>query len=142
MPDEGSLQFPSDEDGAMTRVILGADCGNSPKNTLLQQLTLALAKGDLPFLTNKTTEDICWDLVGDRLIKGIDEICTVVESRVRQNQMEEIIVERVISHGKAGAVNGKWVENGKTFAFCHVFEFGTAKGNDVKKITSYVIEIE
>ena len=50
----------------MTRVIIGEDCGNSPKNIFVQEITIALANGDVKSVLNSVTEDIRWSIVGDR----------------------------------------------------------------------------
>ena len=58
----------------MTKVLRSRDCGNSPKNTLLEDLTIALAKRDTRFLIGVVTEDVRWNVVGRRaLVEAIDE---------------------------------------------------------------------
>jgi hypothetical protein len=56
--------------------------------------------------------------------------------------LSAMIMHHIATHGKAGAVNGTTkLKNGKTRAFCDVYEFSGAKGTSIKEITSYVIEI-
>ena len=43
----------------MTKVIIGEDCGNSPKNIFVQELTIAFAKGDSKCLLKNVTDDVC-----------------------------------------------------------------------------------
>jgi hypothetical protein len=42
----------------MTKVIVGKDCGSSPKNIFLKDLTVAFAKGDVQFILSRVTGDI------------------------------------------------------------------------------------
>lgn len=122
----------------MTKVNASANCGNSPKNLFLQNLTIAFATGDRAYLLESVTGDIRWNIAGQRIIQGKDAFSTALEEMRRA---AEITIQHVVSHGKAGAVNGTLVlENGKTYAFCDVYEFSGAKAASVKEITSYVIE--
>ncbi len=122
----------------MTKVNASANCGNSPKNLFLQNLTIAFATGDRAYLLESVTGDIRWNIAGQRIILGKDAFSTAL---AEMRQAAEITIQHVVSHGKAGAVNGTRVlENGKTYAFCDVYEFSSAKAASVKEITSYVIE--
>ena len=55
----------------------------------------------------------------------------------------ELTILHIATHGKAGAADGRIkLKNGKTHAFCNIYEFSNTKGTSVKEITSYVIEIK
>ena len=126
----------------MTRIIIGEDCGNSPKNIFVQELTIAFAKGDLKFLLKNMSDDIRWNRVGDQVIEGRDHFAEVLEDR-KKKPVAELSIHHIATHGKAGAVDGILkFKNGKTCAFCDVYAFGNSKGTSVAEIISYVIEIE
>jgi hypothetical protein len=126
----------------MTKVIIGEDCGNSPKNLFVQELTIALAKGDTKFILINVTEDIHWNLVGDRLIEGKAKIKEILE-QMKNDKVTELTLDHIATHGKAGAVDGRMrFKNGKTVAECNVYEFSNRKGSRVRKITSYEIELK
>jgi len=126
----------------MTRVIVSADCGNSPKNIFLQQLTIAFAKGETGFILSSVTEDIRWNLVGEKLVQGKDDFAKALE-QITKAKVAELTIHHVVTHGKAGAVNGtRKLNSGETRAFCDVYEFSGAKGTSVREITSYVIEVK
>lgn len=126
----------------MTKIIIGEDCGNSPKNFFLQKLTIAFAKGDAKSILRKVTEDIRWNIVGDRVIQGQANFAEALE-RMRADKASELTIHHIATHGKSGAVDGtRKPNNGRVHAFCDVYEFKDAKGTCVKAITSYVIEIE
>lgn len=122
----------------MTMVNIREDCGNSPKNILVQDLTIALAKGNIAFILSSVTDDVEWNIPGDSCTRGKAHLA---EALGRLPKVAEITIQHVATHGKAGAVNGtQTLTNGRTQAFCHVYEFGNTKGTQIKSITSYVIE--
>ena len=126
----------------MTKIITSADCGNSPKNIFVQELTIALASGDAKSALKRVTDDIRWNIVSERIIQGKDQLAGALE-RDKKDKAVELTIHHVATHGKAGAVNGtKKLKNRKTQAFCHVYEFRDTKGTSVKEITSYVVEVE
>lgn len=126
----------------MMRVIIGEDCGNSPKNIFVQELTIALASGDLKSALNSVTDDIRWNIVGDKVIQGKDLFAKALEAK-KKDKAVELTIHHVATHGKAGAVNGTTkFKNKNTQAFCYVYEFRDTKGSSVKEITSYGIEVE
>lgn len=126
----------------MTRVITSEDCGNSPKNIFIQDLTIAFARRDSKFILDNLTDDIRWNIVGDQLIEGKDNFAKALE-KIRNDRAIQLTVQHVATHGKAGAVNGTTkLKNGKTYGFCEVYEFSNNKGAAVKEIISYVIEIK
>lgn len=65
-----------------------------------------------------------------KLLKGMDG-----------GDMKEVIIENIITHGRAGTVNGTMTfTNDTKFGFCDVFEFTThAKDAKIKSLTSYVV---
>lgn len=125
----------------MTTIIVSEDCGNSPKNIFLQNLTIAFAKGDKKSVLGSVTNDIRWHVVGERLVEG-KEVFAEALDKIGNDRVEKLTIQHVVSHGKAGAVNGILkLKNGKTVAFCEVYEFSGAKGASVREITLYAIEI-
>jgi hypothetical protein len=125
----------------MTKVIIGEDCGNSPKNIFVQELTIAFAKGDSKSILSNVTDDMRWNIVGDKVIEGKSDFAQALE-QMKKDKVDELSIHHIATHGKAGAVDGRMKFKRKTHAFCHVYEFSNSKGTSVKEITSYVIEIE
>lgn len=85
----------------MTKVIIGEDCGNSPKNIFVQELTIAFAKGDSKFILSKVTDDIRWNMVGDRLLEGKEKIVEMLE-QMKNDKAVELAIHHIATHGKAG----------------------------------------
>jgi hypothetical protein len=125
----------------MTKIIVREDCGNSPKNILVQQITIAIAKRDLKFIHDSVAGDIHWNIVGDRLIDGKEDLTEFLK-QLKNDRVASLTIHHVASHGKAGAVDGiQKLQYGEMLAFCNVYEFGNTKGTLVSEITSYVISI-
>jgi hypothetical protein len=126
----------------MTKIIVSEDCGNSPKNIFIEKLTAAFAKCDVKYVLDHVTEDIRWNIVGDTLIEGKDNLARALE-QMQNEKIAQLTIRHIASHGKTGAVDGTIVlEDGKIRAFCDVHEFNGAKATAVSEITSYVIEIK
>lgn len=124
----------------MTKVIVSKDCGNSPKNSFLEKLTVAFAKGDAELILSKVSDDVRWKIVGEKEIRGKDDLAETLEE-LKKDKAAELKIAHIVSHGKAGAVDGTLkLKDKKTRAFCDVYEFSNAKGTSVKKIISYRIE--
>ena len=126
----------------MTRINGSDDCGNSPKNKLVQQLSIALTLGDIAMLLDSVTDDIYWEIVGERSIHGKDGL-TKALGRVEPDQLAKLTIEHVLTHGRVGAVNGTAIfSNSNARSFCDVYEFNGAKGTLVKSIASYRIDLQ
>jgi len=126
----------------MVNVIVSEDCGNSPKNQFLEKLTIAFAQRDTGFILSSVTPDIGWQLVGEKQIQGKDAFAAALAQLAADNVVE-LSIHHVVTHGKAGAVNGTLtLADGQTCAFCDVYEFNGAKASSVQQITSYVISIQ
>ena len=126
----------------MPRVIVSKDCGNSPKNLFLQQLTIAFAKADIEFILKNVMDDVRWNIIGDKLIEGKDGFAEALH-QVKSDHVEELTIHHIATHGKTGAVDGtKTFSNGKMRAFCDMYEFSNAKATAVREIISYIIEIK
>ena len=126
----------------MTSVRRSGDCGNSPKNSLLEDLTVAFATGERQILLAGTSADVRWEIVGQKQVAGKAAFVTALEE-LQAEPVAEITIQHVVSHGKAGAVNGEMrLASGERRAFCYVYAFSNAKGTQVREIRAYVLEIE
>lgn len=126
----------------MTKIIASPNCGNSPKMAFLKEFNIAFAKGNVKFLVDSVTEDIVWNIVGDRKIMGKENFADELE-KMKTKKATELAFDQILSHGKEGAVNGTMkMQTGEKYAFSDFYQFNGAKGAKIKTITSYVIEIE
>jgi hypothetical protein len=124
------------------KVNVNKDCGNSPKNLFLQRMTIAIAEGDMDPILEAVAEDFCWNKIGEKLIQGKPNLIKELD-HVNPTKVEELTIMHALTHGKAGAVDGRIKYNdGKMAAFCDVYEFTNAKGSRVKEIISFVIDMK
>ncbi|PAV30961.1 hypothetical protein CIL05_04400 [Virgibacillus profundi] len=124
------------------KVICTEDCGNAPKKQQLKDFNIAFAKNDLEFLMEYVTDDIIWNIVGEKQIKGKENFEEELR-KMNTDIAEELQMTNIITHGKTGAVNGVLrFDKKKNYSFCDVYTFSSAgKKAKIKEITSYVIEV-
>ncbi|MEJ4088944.1 nuclear transport factor 2 family protein [Galbibacter sp. BG1] len=125
----------------MTKIVSSPNCGNSPKMEFLKQYNIAFAEGNVAFLTKNVTDDIVWNVIGDKKIEGKENFVKELEE-MQAVKASELKLDQILSHGKEGAANG-WMTmvNGKKYAFSDFYVFQSAKGEKIKSITSYCMEV-
>lgn len=117
----------------MTQVQGSKDCGNSPKNQFVQDVSVAMECGEA--MPEAFSEDVTWEQSATQLVSGKNAL---LEHLGSQPKPTSITVLHAISHGKVGAANGEvTLANGHTRRFCHVFEFTNTKANCISVIKSY-----
>ena len=126
----------------MTKIISSPNCGNSPKMEFLKDFNIAFAKGNIEFIVDSVTDDIVWNIIGDKKIEGKEKL-TVELEKMKPEKVSEIVLEQILSHGKEGAASGIMkMQDGKKYAFSDLYVFQGAKGTKIKSMNSYVIEIQ
>lgn len=109
------------------------DCGNSPKNRIVQDIAVALEAGNLP--ETGIDGSTVWHRADGRKLEGAESLRSALDEVL---PAESITVSHAISHGKAGAANGVSVlAGGRTRRFCHVVEFTSVKATTIAEIDSY-----
>ncbi|MBU3820842.1 nuclear transport factor 2 family protein [Flavobacteriaceae bacterium XHP0103] len=125
----------------MTKITISTNCGNAPKREFLKNINVAFVKGDHDFLIKSVSDNIVWNIVGDKKIEGKERFREEL-NQMKAEKITELILDRVLTHGKEGAASGVTkMQNGKHYAFSDFYEFTGAKGTKVESITSFVIEI-
>ncbi|WP_373400068.1 nuclear transport factor 2 family protein [Algoriphagus halophilus] len=125
----------------MTKIISSPNCGNSPKMEFLKEFNIAFAKGDLAFISDSVTDDIVWNIIGNKKIEGKERFAVELE-KMKSKKVSELVLEQILSHGKEGAANGIMkMQDGKEYAFSEFYVFQVAKGTKIKSMTSYVIGV-
>ncbi|PRD47583.1 DNA-binding protein [Sphingobacterium haloxyli] len=117
------------------------DCGHSPKRTFLRDFNIAFGKGDANFIIAQVTDDIVWAVMGERTIEGKDSFSKAI-NEMKKKEVAEITIEKVVTHGKEGSVNGIMkMKDGKQYAFADFYEFKNTTSTTIKTMTSYVINV-
>ncbi len=125
----------------MIKIIASPNCGNSPKMEFLKQFNIAFAEGNVEFLTEGVTDDIVWNVIGDKKNEGIKAFTEELE-KMQSVKASELRIDQILSHGKEGAANGIMImKNGTQYAFSDFYVFQSAKGEKIKTITSYCIKL-
>lgn len=124
------------------KIKIDSDCGNAPKKEFLKDFNISFAAGDTAYLLKHVCEDFTWNLIGDRQFEGVQEFSDEL-AKMKSYKVAELHLERILSHGKEGAISGiMHMENGNRYAFSEFYEFTSAKGHQIKSLTTYVIEIK
>lgn len=117
----------------MTQVNRSKDCGNSPKNKMVEDIAIALVTQDADFLFSILDSEAVWNYMGGSATSP-DAILDQVGAA---NRPTSLTVDHVMSHGKVGSVNGSARRGKNEQRFCHVIEFTSVKCNRIRRIESY-----
>src|SRR5690554_3954958 len=117
----------------VARVNRSADCGNSPKNKIVEDIVIALETNGVEFLSTILDPDATWNYAGGTVATGeaILGKVGVLDSPT------SLTIDRVMSHGKVGAANGNVARGKNVQRFCYVIEFTSVKCSQVFRIESY-----
>ena len=127
----------------MTQVICSDDCGNSPRKAQLRDLNIAFAHNNAEAVLEQLSDDIVWTMVGDRVIRGKEEVAQALVEMAGGEPAAELRIHHIITHGTDAAVDGLIrFDRGGRFAFCDVYVYsGHAKTARIKEMTSYIREL-
>ena len=112
------------------------------KGKFLRQLNEAFANSDIDFIIQNVTDDIKWTVQGDFSLQGKEDFTKALEEMAAPEPFE-LEIENIITHGRSASVDGIMRSgDGKTYAFCDIYQFNGFKNAKVKEMTSYVIELK
>lgn len=112
------------------------------KGKFLQKINEAFAKSEIDFIVENVTDDIKWTAIGDFTVKGKEAFIESLE-KMKSNEPFQLEIKNIITHGDSAAVDGEMKSpDGKRFAFCDVYKLSGFKNPKIKKMTSYVVELE
>lgn len=125
----------------MVKLDIRADCGNSPRKEFLRDFNSAFANGDVPCIATHLTDDIVWDMIGDKKIAGKMGMVKELE-KMKDSPVKKMVLHTVVTHGREASANGEMhMLSGDVYAFCDVYTFAKTTGTAIKVITSYVIQL-
>ena len=126
----------------MPNITVKPDCSNAPKKALLRDFISAFAHSDVDGILAPMSEDIVWNLVGETVIEGKENVRELLES-MKSVGTSDLVIETIITHGRDASINGVIKSNsGQSHAFCDVIQFTSAAGKQIKTMTSYSIALE
>ena len=123
------------------KIVRSADCGNSPKNLLVQALVIAIETSNRAAFTRCVSDEVTWAVPGRRSFAGRAAALAFLTAR-RADKPHKLIVLRALSHGHSGAGDGiVLLASGLTRNFCHVVDFTNARGSRIANISSYYSDL-
>lgn len=113
-------------------------CGNAPRKAVIRDFLVAVYSGQAETVLDYLREDIQWELIGDKVLTGYDDIWEWIQDRPK---VAQVTLKSVITHGTECAADGLITDiAGTKVAFNHVMIFaGHAKTAKIKSIRSYLI---
>lgn len=111
----------------------------------ITQLSQEFSGGNFKFTYNFIADDIVWNIVGDKILKGKDaviEFCNATAAYFAEVTTEFVMVN-LICDGKAVAIDGTAAFTNKEnkriqISSCDVYQFEEGR---IKSITSYCIVV-
>ena len=125
----------------MVKINVPANYGNTPKSAFIKQFNIAFVEGNVDYIVDSVTDDIMWQMVGENKYEGKEAFIAAVNSMVT-DQVAELTLHTIITHGREGAANGEiQFKDGTAVSFCDVYRFRGAKAGKIQEITSYMIGV-
>ncbi|MGY5851449.1 nuclear transport factor 2 family protein [Salegentibacter sp. F14] len=115
------------------------------KEVFIRDFNEAFLKNDMDFIFNNMSEDIEWNFVGEKVIKGKEAVKEFMKPMRKVETLELELLE-IITHGRTAAANGRMKikeASGKikNFGFADFYVLNGMKSPKVKKLTSYVVAL-
>lgn len=112
----------------------------------LEEFHEAFINGDSAHILESITDDITWKIAGGKTFAGKEEVEQYLVTLFEQGA-RDVKAERLFIHGRDAAANGVITvtsEGGTedTYEFCDVYTFHQYKGGKIRKLTSYLVQVE
>lgn len=119
-------------------IILPEDCEDSPKVNFIKELNVQMAKQNMQFFYDHITEDITWNILAIKRIKGKKKVFKLMNS-MGILPVIELKIESIITNGIVGTVNGVVTfVNHERYAYCSIYTFtSNSKQFIIKEKTTY-----
>lgn len=109
----------------------------------LKKFNDAFVQNDINYIIDSTTSDIVWTMVGDKTIRGKEDLA-VSMNEMKDTSGLEINVNAMIIDGDQAAVDGTMsfedkAGNRKTFGFCDLYKFRNEGELKISELRSYII---
>lgn len=114
------------------------------KEEFIRDFNEAFSNNDLDFILNNMSDNIVWNMIGEKTIEGKKAVKEFMEpmSKIETLELELLgIVSREQSAAAHGRMKIKDSSGGiKSFGFADFYEFEGINIPKVSKMTSYVVE--
>ena len=115
------------------------------KEEFLKKFNDAFVQNDINFIVDSTTNDILWTMVGDKTIKGKEDLA-IAMNEMKGTSGLKINVDTMIIDGNQAAVDGTMSfedkdGNRKNYGFCDCYKFREDGDLKISELRSYIIPI-
>ncbi|MCI5106399.1 MAG: hypothetical protein MRY76_06785 [Pseudomonadales bacterium] len=122
------------------KTIKSRDCGNSPKNSFVQDLEIAIAESDFGFLAKSVSEELQWEICGIGTFNGSSSIPEALDA-LNLMQADQLSIEFALSHGKTAASQSLRTRGLSDSQYVsNFFKFSSAKAIQVSRIVTMAIQ--
>lgn len=109
----------------------------------LQKFNQAFVQYDINFIIDSTTSDIVWIMVGDKTIRGKEDLAKSMNEMQGSSDLE-IQIDSTIISGNQAAVDGSMSMkdkdgNRKTYGFCDLYKFRDEGELKISELRSYIV---
>ena len=112
------------------------------KENFLREFNRAFSENNISFIRAHVSEDIVWNMTGNRIIQGEEAFSAALETMESEDKFD-LEIKHIITHGKIACVHGAMHSSDKTtYAFCDIYVFSNFKDLKIKELTSFVIQIK
>ncbi len=112
------------------------------KENYIREINKAFEESNIEFLLGCVTEDIKWDVIGERIIYGTEDFQYFLHKMENAGAMK-IKINEIISKGNKSFVEGLVELNHepgkkKTYAFCDVYVFDENESDKINELRTYI----
>ena len=120
---------------------INPDCENAPEKAFIRDFNIAFAQADFERLSSFITEEIVWDLVGEKRVEGIKAFQQAMEE-MKEMKLAGLTLHQILTHGKEGAAHGEFqLEDGNTYAYAEFYIFNRTKGHKIRSVMTFATKI-
>lgn len=109
----------------------------------IRKFNEAFSKNDLDFILGHMSDDIVWNFIGEKNLKGKEAVKDFMEP-MKNIETIAMELEQIIIQDLTAAANGRMKikePSGeiKSFGFADFYEFSKQKATEITRMTSYVV---
>ncbi|HSI69832.1 MAG TPA: nuclear transport factor 2 family protein [Gillisia sp.] len=115
------------------------------REEFIREFNEAFSRNDLDFILEHMSNDIVWNFIGEKNIKGKEAVKEFMEP-MKKIETLEMELQQIITHDGSAAANGRMKikePSGeiKSFGFADFYEFSKQNASEITKMTSYVVRV-
>lgn len=125
----------------MANIQIPSNCGNAPKQQVIVDFIVALAKEKWNEAYVMLADDVSLEIVGKQSAKGLAAVKEVIATDAERSQLTALQIEQVISHGKICTARGRQsFGDGGEVAFSSWYMFSShGKNAKIQSIQMYFV---